>query len=370
MIKLVNILGNPKIFNYTIVWMMILVFFGTIAQKDIGLYFAQQKFFSNWITWFWIIPTPGGRLTMLIMLINILGSFCSPNLWKIKKTGIIIVHLGILLLLIGGGLTAYFSFEGNMVIDEGETTDFIESYHDSELIFIKKNNSQFDEVIAFTNPILKNGKILQHEAIPFKIKIIQYLPNAEPIRRTEPKNNLYHGMSKNFMLIPKANEKEAELNRPGVLFKITNSNTNSDGFYSLILGQSVMQTIQIDGIIYNVQLRKERIYLPFEIELLDFVRVIHPGTTIPKSFSSEVNLIEKSIPRRVLIKMNEPLRHKGFTFFQASFSQTSEGETSVLAVVQNYGRLFPYISSIVMCLGLLIHLLLQLPRLIKSEPIN
>ena len=65
--------------------------------------------------------------------------------------------------------------------------------------------------------------------------------------------------------------------------------------------------------------------------------------------------------------MNEPLRHEGYTFFQASFSQTAQGETSVLAVVQNYGRLFPYISSIIMSLGLLIHLLMQLPKLIKRK---
>ena len=65
--------------------------------------------------------------------------------------------------------------------------------------------------------------------------------------------------------------------------------------------------------------------------------------------------------------MNEPLRYKGYTFFQSSYIEKPEGETSVFAVVKNYGRLFPYISSIVMCFGLLFHLTLKLPALFKKQ---
>ena len=94
---------------------------------------------------------------------------------------------------------------------------------------------------------------------------------------------------------------------------------------------------------------------------------MHPGTNIAKSYSSEVNLIENSIPRRKLIKMNEPLRYKGYTFYQASFVDDREKETTVLASVKNYGRMFPYISSIIMSIGLLLHLLINLPILIKKK---
>ena len=83
---------------------------------------------------------------------------------------------------------------------------------------------------------------------------------------------------------------------------------------------------------------------------------------MPKSFSSDINLIENMIPRHVLIKMNEPLRHRGYTFYQASFLEGELSDISVLAVVKNYGRLFPYISSIIMCIGILMHLILRIPR--------
>ena len=40
---------------------------------------------------------------------------------------------------------------------------------------------------------------------------------------------------------------------------------------------------------------------------------------------------------------------------------------NVLATVKNYGRLFPYISSIIMSIGLLIHLLMSIPSTLKSK---
>ena len=70
--------------------------------------------------------------------------------------------------------------------------------------------------------------------------------------------------------------------------------------------------------------------------------------------------------RKVLISMNEPLRHREYTFYQASFIEDGLTQTSVLATVKNYGRLFPYISTIIMCIGLLYHMLFILSRRFKS----
>ena len=52
---------------------------------------------------------------------------------------------------------------------------------------------------------------------------------------------------------------------------------------------------------------------------------------------------------------------------EASFIDDSDVETTVLATVKNYGRLFPYISSIIMSIGLLIHLLLMIPKMVRRK---
>ena len=109
-------------------------------------------------------------------------------------------------------------------------------------------------------------------------------------------------------------------------------------------------------------LRRQRTYLPFELELIDFEKIMHPGTNIAKSYSSLINLVEVGVSRKILISMNEPLRHRGYTFYQASFIEEGIKQTTVLATVKNYGRLFPYISTIIMCIGILYHMLFMVLR--------
>ena len=133
----------------------------------------------------------------------------------------------------------------------------------------------------------------------------------------------------------------------------------------LFFGQPIVQTLLVNEQKYEFYLQPHRTYIPFEIELIDFKKVMHSGTDIAKSFSSKINLIDGGISRQVLIQMNEPLRHKGYTFYQASFIESEDKETTVLAVVKNYGRLFPYISSVIMCIGILLHMILMIRNRFK-----
>ena len=104
-------------------------------------------------------PTPGGRLTMLFMFFNISFFLCSKTLWKKDKIGILILHLGGLLMMIGGGLTSIFSSEGNIIIDEGSKSNFIEDYYYMELAIINTSNTQYDQVTIFDAPLLKPNQM-------------------------------------------------------------------------------------------------------------------------------------------------------------------------------------------------------------------
>ena len=366
-----KIISNPKIFVYTVLWLMVLVFFGTIAQKDIGLYASQMKYFSTYyFILFDYIPLPGGRLTLIIMTVNLASSLFKKNLWKMKKVGVIILHIGGLLLLVGGGVTAQFSSEGNMVINEGENVDFVDDYHRMELCLVNISLEDSLEYIVFDDELLSEGQIINYERLGVKIEIISRIENTRIQNRVTLGDSIYKGFLKDFVLLPKEPDKENTQNRPSIIFRVRGSDNNSDGIYGLFLGQRDLDIFDFKENQYFTEFRRERSYLPFSIELLDFKKVLHPGTNVAKSFSSEINLIESKVPRRVLIQMNEPLRHQGYTFFQASFIEELDGEATVLAVVKNYGRLFPYISSIIMSIGLLVHLMVNLPKMIKKKPIQ
>jgi len=78
-----------------------------------------------------------------------------------------------------------------------------------------------------------------------------------------------------------------------------------------------------------------------------------------KSYQSRVRIYDGKAQWESLISMNAPLRYKGYTFFQSSFIATPDGDISVLAVVWNAGRAFPYISGIAMCLGIILHMFVR-----------
>ena len=366
--QLIKFISSPKVFSYTVVWLIVIVFFGTIAQKDVGLYASQVKYFSSYYFLFaGFLPLPGGRITIIIMTVNLASSLFKKNLWKMKKLGIIIVHIGGLLLLIGGGITAKFSAEGNMVIGEGERSDHVDDYHDMELAFVNTSLQDSLEYTIFDAPLLGEGKRIKYDKLGIQIDIIDHIKNVRVESRISPADSIYKGFLNDFVIIPKQPDKENTQNRPGLIFKIEGTGKETDGIYGAFLGQRVPDTFEIGGELFFTEFRRKRTYLPFAIELLDFKKVMHPGTNVAKSFSSEVNLIENKIPRRVLIQMNEPLRHRGYTFYQASFVDGLDKETTVLATVKNYGRMFPYISSIIMSIGLLIHLLINLPKMLKKR---
>jgi len=106
----------------------------------------------------------------------------------------------------------------------------------------------------------------------------------------------------------------------------------------------------------------QREYLPFAITLKDFRHDVYPGTDIPKNFSSLVRLEDPGARegRDVLIYMNQPLRYAGKTFYQSSFGKNDT--LSIFQVVDNPGWLIPYISCVLVTLGLLIHFAFALRR--------
>ena len=371
---MIKFISNPRIFVITIIWLMFLVVIGTIAQRDIGLFQAQKKYFTSLLLWleiggFNILPLPGGLLTMSILFINLSSFFLKPNIWTKNKIGILITHGGALILLIGSGITAVFSSEGSMMIAEKNSSNYIQNLYEKEFSISVDYGKQTDslEIVNFNQTLLKKNNILNYKNFPFKIKIIDYFVNSELIDKTNQNKNTKGELAQNFDLIQKTPEKEYEKNRSAIKYQIISNQQDISGIYISHINEKNNTSIKIDDIFYQLGLRPKRTYLPFEIELNDFKKVMHPGTEIAKSFSSEVYLNKDNISKRFLIEMNAPLRYDGYTFYQASYAEFQGRELSILAVVKNYGRLFPYISSIIMCIGILIQLIIRIPKLMKKR---
>lgn len=104
--------------------------------------------------------------------------------------------------------------------------------------------------------------------------------------------------------------------------------------------------------------------LPFALELVDFEKVTHPGTDIPKSFTSRVEISAGGgHSRKAVIAMNRPLRAGGYAFYQSAYAEEEDGaESSTFSVVRNSGRWLPYAASALLFLGLAWHFLAMIVR--------
>ena len=127
------------------------------------------------------------------------------------------------------------------------------------------------------------------------------------------------------------------------------------------------QTFVHEGHAYRLAMRNRRQYLPYSVTLKKFSHDVYAGTDIPKNFSSLVRLDNPGTgeSRDVLIYMNQPLRYDGKAFYQSSFGKNDT--LSILQVVENPGWLLPYVSCVLVALGLLVHFGITLTRWVKRQ---
>ena len=195
--KISQRLSQPDVFFYCGLWMLVLLFCGTIEQKYIGLYQAQSKYFSAFFFWFYFIPLPAGWTTMGLISISLASKtiFYTKNIQK--NIGSFIAHLGIIFLLVGGFITALFSKEAYMLIPEREQTNILSDYHQVELAITKIKTEQ---TVKFDQELLKKKKFLSKAVLPFSLEIIEFMKNTEALKRKVPAREFYEGFAKIFEL--------------------------------------------------------------------------------------------------------------------------------------------------------------------------
>ena len=358
-------MSQPDIFFYCGLWLLVLLFCGTIEQKYIGLYQAKAKYFSSFLFWFHFIPLPAGWTVMGIILtsLSLKTAFYTKNIRK--HIGSFITHTGIIFLLAGGFLTTLFSKEGYIIIPEGERTNIVSDYHDVELAITNKESG---ETTTFEQKLLMQNKTLKMKDIHFSLNIKEFIKNTEPVKRKTPETDPFKGFSRIFELKRKKLDKVNENNIAGLIFQI--SKDGKKEIYSIFEGMPIKQTLKWKNSIYIAEIRPIRTYLPFFIHLIDFEKNYYPGTDRKRSYKSSVEITDHLSKQKRVIKMNQPLRYKGYTFYQSSFIEKKKSEATVLAAVKNVGRVFPYLSGLIICFGLMIHILINISIFKKNHKKN
>src|SRR5215469_4278897 len=175
---------------------IILIWVGTVAQADEGLYQAQTRYFKQWIVmganmFGHHVPLllPGGYLIGSILLVNLIAAHVARFQVTWKKLGIHLAHGGIILLLVGQLATDMFSRETQMRLTEGETKSYVESPSNYELIFSTSADAGHNQEIAIPARLLAKGGEISNPQLPFSLRVKSYWHNSEPIFRAPMTQN-------------------------------------------------------------------------------------------------------------------------------------------------------------------------------------
>ncbi len=349
---------HPLITLVSLLSLLLLIFFGTLYQADHGLYEAQHRFFGYGLMLGGYFPMPGVATLLWILSIQLIITmlFVMPLVWK--KLGLWIVHCGLLLLLIGGFITKLMAVESQLTLAEGETGHYTTAYQDWE-VALWKTHGDTNEVLAYEDKDLKPGANLSLAPYPAQLSVVKYYRNAEAFTdQATGRITPYLNASGIAFMEERKPEKEVTDNTPGLVGTLIEQGQKDRKFFLYGLEQKPL-VLKVGGEWVFCQLRRKHYPLSFSLKLTQFLRTLHPGTEIAKSYESYADLQDGLSSRPVKIWMNNPLRYQGYTFFQASFSEDKGTERSTFAVVTNPGRVLPYVSSLMVFGGMLIHFLIR-----------
>ncbi|MEI8063477.1 MAG: cytochrome c biogenesis protein ResB [Verrucomicrobiota bacterium] len=341
---------------------LVLVFWGTMAQVHLGLYQAQNEFFRSFFIYLspaesgLRIPVfPGGYLIGSLLLANLLVYNLRFDRSGQRKLGLVVIHIGVGLLLIGQLLTDVFSTESMMHLRNGETRNYSESASCFELAVVDKTEVTTDQVVAIPEALLQRQTALRHPNLPFNIQIRTFYNNSVLMEKPQEgftQLNTSAGFGAGFWWRELPHEAATDRrDTPSAIVELL-APQGSLGTYLVSAYLNQPQVLNFNGRQYELMLRPERFYKPFNLHLVEFRHDKYPGTDIPKNFSSRVRVQRPDTgeDREVLIYMNNPLRYDGDTYYQASFDTDNQG--TVLQVVHNPSWLTPYFSCVLVGMGL------------------
>ena len=359
---------------------LVLVFWGTLAQVNLGLYKAQNDFFRSFFI-YWSpagsnlrLPIfPGGYLIGWLLLINLFAAHFRYYQPGKKKYGIALTHLGVVLLLFGQLLTDVLSRESMMHLRNGDTKNYSEASRQYELAVVDTTDAKTDKVVAIPERRLLRRGDIRHSEMPFTVRIQAFYGNSSIVEKSaagyeQVATTAGYGANFWWRGLPNETEMDKRDMPSGIVELLTPQ--GSLGTYLVSAFLTRPQILTYNGRQYELILRGERFYKPFTIHLLEFRHDKYPGTDIPKNFSSRVRVQRANTgeDREVLIHMNNPLRYAGETYYQASFDTDNQG--TVLQVVHNPSWLTPYFSCVLVGLGLIVQFLTHLVDFAKNRKLS
>jgi ABC-type transport system involved in cytochrome c biogenesis permease subunit len=398
--KLLKPLASLRLTVILLAAAMFLILAGTLAQIDYDIVRVQKQLFHAWWTWIPFglfyhrqpngkylipggIPFVGGYTLIAALLINLVTAHMVRFKLTWKRAGIILIHLGLILLLVSECLTANFAREGMMSLTTNMAANYVQDAQLYELAIEDSSPDDHNNVTVIPASMLKHsGAAINDPRVPFDITVNDYYENSQPLGPFQdgPKadSRVNAGTEVGRRIMPIApfsgvGDDAEKVNVPAAILTLSSAG-KSLGTWSVSPHADAPQEVTLpDGKSCTIDLRPVRTYKPYTVKLLKFTHENYLGTDVPKTFASRVRLVDPSrhVDLEALIWMNHPLRYDYQTFYQAqvlsSRDPTQPDVGTVLQIVQNRNSILPYFALGISLVGLLAHFGMTLIRFLSRR---
>ena len=392
--------GRPP-FDYDVVWLLVQAGGGVLALGLGAAAVTARTGLARWVAGVgaaavgaatlmtlvggesWRMNEPGLRIMWQLIQSSVASLVLLAGLVMVfgARGGNVLIHLAVGLLMVGQFVFGDRQIEERMTIVEGRETNVACRTDEVELAVIDSSGTERDQVTAISGRLLKaraGGEPIAIDGLPFAIRVVEWFPNSSVVAvGPVAPNPATTGLGKKWLATDRPPEGGAssQTNIASGYVQLFEQGTGRDlGTYlvSQFLNDQGQvfagadrddcDTVAADGRDWRLQLRFRRGYKPYTVRLDDVRRINYSASETPRDYSSYVTFTDPAtgVEQQGRIWMNNPVRYRGETFYQSTYSQVDLGdgepaEMTGLQVVENAGWLVPYVACVLAFWGMLVH---------------
>ena len=318
-----------------------------------------------------LIQSSVASLTLLAGLMLVFGG----------RGGNVLIHLAVGLLMVGQLVFGDRQIEERMTIIEGRQTNMACRTDEVELAVVDSSGATRDQVTTISGRLLKaraGGEPITIDGLPFAVRVVEWFPNSAVVAvGPVAPNPATTGLGKRWLATSRPAEGGAssQSNIASGYIQLVDTASGRDLGTHLVsqflndqrqvfAGAEGDQcdTLNAAGRDWELQLRFRREYKPYTVRLDDVRRINYSASETPRDYSSYVTFTDPAtgVEQQGRIWMNNPVRYRGETFYQSTYSTIDlgggkTGELTGLQVVENAGWLVPYVACVLAFWGMLVH---------------